>query len=433
MRFNIVISNLRELVLAKLEAYAPVTTEKRRHLRDATKGHIPALDGLRGIAILLVLLYHFTNDYIHNFGGILYQFSDLGWCGVDLFFVLSGFLITGILYDAKEDQHYFQKFYMRRVLRIFPLYYGFLFVLFVVLPFEYRLSPSVQHNTREQIWLWSYLSNFDYILSPHILLTKLHLAHFWSLAVEEQFYLIWPAVIFLARPKTAIRISAICIAGALLLRLFFMADHASPATIFNFTLCRMDSLGVGALCALLVRADLSASNLLRVARLATIISALGLLCILSRRGGANANNPVMQSIGYSLLAFFFGGILLLSLDPSNGNVLSWLLRCPVLVVFGFYSYAIYVFHYPLIPVFDRWFPVHGLSADFHSKVLGLEVHVLCSIFASLLIGILSWNLYEKHFLKLKKYFVLSTKSTASSASHRQANTEGMGKWKFFGC
>jgi peptidoglycan/LPS O-acetylase OafA/YrhL len=380
----------------------------------AAPGHIPALDGLRGIAILLVMFYHFTATYTRGFGGILYRCFDVGWCGVDLFFVLSGFLITGILFDAKNDPHYFQSFYMRRVLRIFPLYYGFLFVLFVLVPLAHRLSPFIRHYMPEQIWLWSYLTNFDYCLSLHPLITKFHLQHFWSLAVEEQFYLIWPAVVLLVQPKTLIRICLLCIGGALLVRLFLIAGHANPATIFNLTPCRMDSLTAGALCALLVRVNLSTLKLLKVARLITVFSGVGLLGILACRGGSNADNPIMHSVGYSCLALLFAGILLLSVDPSQDNVLSWFLRCPILTLFGFYSYAVYVFHYPLVHVFNRWFSVNLLSRDLHSRLLGLGVHVLCSVLVSLFIAVLSWNLYERHFLKLKKYFVLSTRNAVAN-------------------
>ena len=125
------------------------------------------------------MLYHFTESYLHSLSGVLYKVSEIGWCGVDLFFVLSGFLITGILYDAKGDEHYFRKFYMRRVLRIFPLYYGFLFVIFVLLPLANQDSGFVRKNmSREEIWLWSYLTNYDYPFFPHPLITKFHLAHF---------------------------------------------------------------------------------------------------------------------------------------------------------------------------------------------------------------------------------------------------------------
>src|SRR6266568_1801981 len=112
-------------------------TEAIRHGQDARgtrmgEKHIPALDGLRGLAIILVLLFHFTPESGgHTMIGVLTRWvSRLGWCGVDLFFVLSGFLITGILFDAKGLQHYFRNFYMRRVLRIFPLYYGVLLLVF---------------------------------------------------------------------------------------------------------------------------------------------------------------------------------------------------------------------------------------------------------------------------------------------------------------
>jgi peptidoglycan/LPS O-acetylase OafA/YrhL len=390
---------------------------------NSLPGHIPALDGLRGVAILLVMLYHFTETYIRSFSGILYRCCDVGWCGVDLFFVLSGFLITGILFDAKSGSHYFRKFYMRRLLRIFPLYYGFLFVLFVLVPLEHRFQPLIQHHMTQQVWLWSYLTNFAYCLSPHLLITKFHLAHFWSLAVEEQFYLIWPAVIFLLQPKTAIRVSAICIGAALLFRLFLITDHVNPVAIFNLTPCRMDSLAAGALCALLVRLNPSTIKLLRVARLITVFSGVGLICILSWPGGSDADNPMMQSIGYSLLACFFAGMLLLSLNPSQDNVLSWLLSCPILVLFGFYSYAIYVFHYPLVHLFNKWFSVNLLSRDLHSRLLGLEVHVLCSVLVSLFIAILSWNLYERHFLKLKKHFVLSARNTVSNPGRPQIKAD----------
>ena len=386
----------------------PATMAVRaRAIEGLAVGHIPALDGVRGIAILLVMLLHFTRGYINGaFHGVLYQVSNVGWCGVDLFFVLSGFLITGILCDAKDGAHYFQNFYMRRVLRIFPLYYGFLLALFVLVPVVHQFSPLIRKQMGEQVWLWSYLTNFDYALSSHPLLKDFHLAHFWSLAVEEQFYLIWPAVIFFCQRRTAIRISVICIGTALILRVFLEADHVSSAAIYNLTPCRMDSLAVGALCALLVRSNLNTNKVLKAARLTTFLAGAGLLFILAHRGGADENNPLMESIGYTLLAFFFGGIILLSLDAAENNVLSWLLSCPILVVFGLYSYAIYVFHSPLIQLFDRWFPVQRLSLDVHSRSLGLEIHVLLSMLVSLLIGVLSWNLYEKHFLNLKKHFVL---------------------------
>ena len=125
--------------------------------------HVPALDGIRGIAILLVMVHHFT---IFGMGAPttvldkrVYKLFAAGWCGVDLFFVLSGFLITGILLDAKGGAHFFRNFYMRRFLRIFPLYYGFLFAFFVLLPLTFSLGDNFRSLLEQQGWYWSYLVN----------------------------------------------------------------------------------------------------------------------------------------------------------------------------------------------------------------------------------------------------------------------------------
>ncbi len=155
--------------------------------------HIPALDGIRGIAILVVMMHHFT-----VYGGMASTnaldraFRTLtlpGWVGVDLFFVLSGFLITGILYDAKEKRHYFRTFYMRRVLHIFPLYYVVLVIVFLIAPRLFTADAALQSFTGEQWWYWTYLSNVSTALSGWH--EYLAFGHFWSLAVEEQFYLLW--------------------------------------------------------------------------------------------------------------------------------------------------------------------------------------------------------------------------------------------------
>ncbi len=419
--FNVVILNSEKFLRDNLQTLEPSTASNvRRPTRLSTivPGHIPALDGLRGIAILLVMLYHFSMAYIHAFSGVLYQMSNIGWCGVDLFFVLSGFLITGILCDAKDDKRYFQNFYMRRVLRIFPLYYGFLIVVFVVLPLIHHFSPFVRQHMGEQVWLWTYLTNFGYCFGSHDLAIGLNLAHFWSLAVEEQFYLIWPAIIFLTKPKTAMRICSVCMGVALLLRIVLVMKHANPLITFNLTPCRMDSLAVGALCALLVRTNISVRKLWKGAGATALVAGLAIVFMLRHHGESQAENPVMQSIGYTILALFFGGILLLSLYPSKSNFLSWILSCPLLVVFGIYSYGIYVFHNPMTTAFNRWFPVKSLATEFHSSSICLEVHVLCSILTSLLIAILSWHLYENHFLKLKNRFVLKGNRGVAGENHQ---------------
>ena len=152
-------------------------------------GHLPALDGLRGLAILLVLLRHFTEgaELRSKSGRWLAAALDAGWIGVDLFFVLSGFLITGILLEARRSQHYFRNFYVRRTLRIFPLYYGVLAVIFGIAPWLGWLVPEVGPEEHSQAWLWAYGTNIimSWTGSPLLKHGWLNLNHFWSLAVEE--------------------------------------------------------------------------------------------------------------------------------------------------------------------------------------------------------------------------------------------------------
>ena len=204
--------------------------------------HLPALDGLRGLAVLLVVVFHIYQvepSPAQPISRLLYGATRLGQTGVDLFFVLSGFLITGILYDTKRSSRFFLNFYGRRTLRIFPLYYGVLVVAFILLPFLFHYRGAGSGT----VWLWTYTTNlpvsFGREWGPF--------GHFWSLAIEEQFYLVWPLVVYAFRRETLLRICVGCVAGAVVSRLVVESLGFSS---FTFTLCRMDSLTLGAFLAL---------------------------------------------------------------------------------------------------------------------------------------------------------------------------------------
>src|SRR5262245_43040855 len=171
-------------------AASGVPVPPRASLRPNLRGHMPALDGVRGLAVLMVLVFHFVGNMMPANGveRAIVGVTSYGSYGVELFFVLSGFLITGILYDAHNKPHYFRNFYMRRLLRIFPLYYGVLALVFIVAPLIPLLrGPALDYLVDRQAWAWLYTVNVyiaregDWSFS--------YLDHFWSLAVEEHFYL----------------------------------------------------------------------------------------------------------------------------------------------------------------------------------------------------------------------------------------------------
>ncbi|HEY5213324.1 MAG TPA: acyltransferase, partial [Acidobacteriaceae bacterium] len=212
------------------------------------------LDGVRGLAILMVMGCHaFVSNYesAGRFAKLIGEFLHYGNAGVDLFFVLSGFLITGILYDSLQDDGYFRKFYARRALRLFPLYYGVLLICFL-------LTGPLRLHWGHMGWLLILdLQNIDPIqIVKHSPGPNIVLSHFWSLAVEEQFYLFWPLLVYSVRSwKGLLRMTLIASAGALVLRLMLVGHGASPLAIHVTTICRADSLMLGGALAMLYRSQ----------------------------------------------------------------------------------------------------------------------------------------------------------------------------------
>src|SRR5271155_3100716 len=220
-------------------------SEKRSSVAPMKK--IPQLDAVRGIAVLLVLL-HNTDVYpaLH-----LSLIAANGWMGVDLFFVLSGFLITGILIDTKQSDGYFKNFYARRCLRIWPLYYSALLFMFVIVPLLRPSEVNTVFSARSSPW-WAYPLFLQNFLVPIPISATGLLAVTWSLAVEEQFYLVWPLVVRF-RSEAQLRkiaLGVICISP--LLR-YYLSLHG--INIYSNTFCRLDGLMAGALLALIVRSS----------------------------------------------------------------------------------------------------------------------------------------------------------------------------------
>jgi peptidoglycan/LPS O-acetylase OafA/YrhL len=369
--------------------------------------HVPALDGVRGLAILLVLYHHLVSAVFHGL-------PLFGWTGVDLFFVLSGFLITGILYDAKGGPSYFKNFYMRRVLRIFPLYYGVLIAVLIVIPFAVEhLGPlhrailgrrpgaldELHVLQGRQGWLWLYGQNFAMgVLGKPFFLFN----HFWSLAVEEHFYLVWPFLIYLCTRRAAIVMCVVVIVLALALRLAAVAA-GSPLDLYVLTPCRMDALAIGALLALLARGPAGLRPLVRPAAVVTVAIAAAVVGWIVWKGTLDEHADwVVEGPGFTLLALMFGGFLVLSLAADPNRAAGRAVAHPVLRFLGRYSYGIYVFHWPIMVALNLAVPSVRLKERF--GVAGGIAHVLAAATLSIGVAFLSWHLYEKHWLRLKRYF-----------------------------
>lgn len=372
------------------------------------EGHVPALDGVRGLAILVVMLGHFTLGFNPQYPlehGIL-TLIQTGWWGVDLFFVLSGFLITGILLDAKGSGHYFRNFYIRRVLRIFPLYYGFLFLFFIVAP---RISPPTPGGpfdgwTESQGWFWTYMSNYQ-LLFPHWA-RPYPLTHFWTLAVEEQFYLFWPAIVLVTSRKGLVRVCLACLAGSFLFRMWLHWAGLDSGIGYRVTPARFDTLAVGAMLAVLVRDAQWWPRVRSYARFVIPISILGLIALSIPTRSMAQSSIEMQSAGYPLLAFLSAGLIVIAIDPVRRRTkASRFFQARPMRVLGKYSYALYVIHLPLAYVLG----LLGLSVQTFPRIAGSEIpgaiaFTIISMSITMLLALLSWNLYEKHFLKLKRFF-----------------------------
>jgi peptidoglycan/LPS O-acetylase OafA/YrhL len=362
---------------------------------------IPALDGARGLAILLVLA-HNLNPFAG--GGRVEQAVELatnfGWAGVQLFFVLSGFLITGILLDTRDAPHYYRGFFGRRVLRIFPLYYGVLVIALWILPGLGLAPPRLLADRDHQIWLWTYLVNWSEPLGAGVAAFP----HFWSLAVEEQFYLVWPFVVRRATPRRVLHIAAGLAVIAFASRLALLLAGSGEGGPYMFTICRMDALGLGAAVAAVIR--IPALHTRVVDRRIGVLAAAGAVFVvglIATRGYPRASF-LGQTVGYTALAIAFAALVLAAvLDDERGRGrIGAALDNPVLRSFGKYSYAIYLFHQPLNQLIGE--PVlHSLEPDGVGLAAGLA-YLAVVIAATYALALASYHGYEKHFLALKRWF-----------------------------
>jgi len=351
---------------------------------------------VRGIAILLVLVCHLT-----QYGGMSPQgpWPDRmyrAWTlplglGVDLFFVLSGFLITGILLDTRDGPDYFRNFYARRVLRIFPLYYATLAATFLLIP----------AMRRDAVWYWTYLINYRFadVGWPRVP----YLGHFWTLAVEEQFYLVWPALVFFLPRRVLPWVCVVAVTCALYGRWSLFDAHA-PDYANLATHVRLDALAIGGLLAWVARRPRGLAPLRRPAVALLAVCTAATIWLFSHEHDVT---PLLAErvLKTFVLAVGFGAFLVLAASAPPASRLRRALCAPWLTRVGLYSYSLYVIHHIVLIGLSR----HAWNVKRLPPVFGshLPAQLLFSAVAGagcLALSALSYHQLESRFLALKRYF-----------------------------
>jgi peptidoglycan/LPS O-acetylase OafA/YrhL len=370
--------------------------------------HNSALDGIRGLAILMVLgrhLIYISNNVQTPTYAIARGVRDSLFSGVDVFFALSGFLITRILVQTVSDAHFFRSFYARRALRIFPLYYGVLLVLFACTPIfhihwrgdEWRLltySNRLFPDPAGEPWHFYYGG-------------LVSLVNFWSLHIEEQFYMIWPLFVFLVRsPKRLLSIAAGISVISLGLRLFLYAHGFSQDFLYTSLITRIDSLLIGACLALALRTRFHALAL-RVATPVCLAATLLFVADLSvQHIAATRNLLALFPSEFTLISLAATALIAMCQKPSSR--MARVFRTPVLRFFGKYSYGLYVFH-SVLPMF--YVPLlKSLTQRLHPHAMGNVINSVTELGVAVGVSMLSYRYFEMPFLKLKRFFPASSSS-----------------------
>lgn len=383
--------------------------------REAMRAHVArhdartrALDGLRGIAILLVMWYHQTVFAPAGWASSLaHTLAGYGWCGVDLFFVLSGYLITLGLLKSKGHDHFFRNFYVRRALRILPLYYLVVVISLVILP--HVPHPKLGHFGRiagDELWYWLGFSNIAIAHAGTFRHGILDVC--WSLSIEQQFYLLWPVLVFFLSPRGVLRAGLAMVILAPMLRLVWLYGFATePLAIYVSTPMRLDPLGWGAVLAACTYLKVS---LRRSQVQVVLLSGLALIALAAAcySGRDTSLNREVELFGFSGFALLFAALVATALSDAVTGPAGWLRRVlswSFLVACGQYSYAMYLFHLPLRAVVrDVILKPAQFQGLFGSVLAGQFVFHILATAMTLGAAWLSWHLLEKHCLNLKRFF-----------------------------
>jgi peptidoglycan/LPS O-acetylase OafA/YrhL len=355
-----------------------------------TRGYIPQLDGIRGLAIILVISFHYWRNI---------PIFSFGWCGVDLFFVLSGYLITSRLIALQQQKNSLKKFYINRALRILPLYYITLVLFYVgfnllVKKQNFYLFDFYNHNW---ISFVLFFQNWTFMYSG---IKENFLEHFWSLAVEEQFYLIWPFFLYLTwQKKFFFKLVFLIIILIILTRTFIYIQYPEWSDYRHYfynTFCRMDAFLIGG-CLFFFQKNNKAKQYTGYYFAALLAVILG-ICFTENASGIA--NPFISTIGFTLIAIAFAG-LTYGASSNSSKLLSIIFNYRWLKFTGKISYGLYIFHWLVLralePRFENWF----IKSGYFNNRIANGISLFICLFITYIISVISYYYFELYFLKRK--------------------------------
>lgn len=389
----------------------------------------PALDGIRGFAFALVFLFHnlYLLNPVNGFEDAYGRVIRSSWWCLDLFFVLSGFLITGILLDTRSQPRYFRLFYARRVLRIVPLYT--LALLLCHFNFSFMYPKGNGAFAQNEIWYWMYLYNHRLAMTAHQFSPDPVTGHLWSLCVEEQFYLLWPLVVFLLGRRKLAALCCALVVSSLLVRIHRVDHWPSTWNTYFFSPGRFDGLALGSLLAIVAR---SRSGLALVRRLAHPFLALMLAALAGLfywRSGIELEDPMAIKYGITIFSFLALGFVASAVVGGPSSPVVRFFSFPFFTMLGKYSYGLYIFHSLFRYGFEsvgelaiRKIPALSYLAHLggHSQIPPALLRCGLSFCMLLPIALICYHFFEKDFLSLKVYFEYETERR--KAHHESPST-----------
>lgn len=373
------------------KSYHGVPRERRTLTIKVARNRLESIDALRGVAILSVVAGHFGYTLLRpysfsGFADIVHETLRFGWVGVDLFFVLSGFLITSLLFERRTREGYYRDFYIRRALRILPLYLLILLVLAVtgIAPLGFIILSVF------------FAANFAGSLpagNPYGIL--------WSLAIEEQFYLFWPTVVHRIRPRHAGYVGVAVLVLSPMIRLAAWSFGADGSVLYYITPFHLDGLAMGVLIAALVHDARTSDAHLRSFALGALSAAIALTLVGAHWGILTRDAPLGAALQFSVIALIFGAVVVLALIVKNARLRA-ILAPRVLRFYGDISYGLYLIHILTFTVLEMVLKVVAPQLVPSASSPGLAVAEVAFAFAlATTVAYLSRRYFEQPFLRLK--------------------------------